>query len=159
MIYLDHAATTPIPREVADAMYQVLAEEYANRIVRVKDGKIIDDTNPYVPGEAMDAAHKNMGHSAMSIFTAFGLSFNNLLTKKARTLLTAFAGSIGIIGIEPRILSLLFAASALISGILIPTSNINTIDIADDTLAPRFPPTWRFLIIIPNINAGNSTSI
>ena len=48
-----------------------LAEEYANRIVRVKDGRIIDDTNPFVPGEAMEAAHKNMGHSAMSIFTAF----------------------------------------------------------------------------------------
>ena len=76
-----------------------LAEEYANRIVRVRDGRIIDDTNPYVPGEAMDAAHKNMGRSSMSIFTAFGLSFNNLLTKKARTLLTSFAGSIGIIGI------------------------------------------------------------
>ena len=76
-----------------------LAEEYANRIVRVKDGRIMDDTNPFVPGEAMEAAHKNRGHSAMSIFTAFGLSFNNLLTKNARTLLTAFAGSIGIIGI------------------------------------------------------------
>ena len=76
-----------------------LAEEYANRIVRVKDGRIIDDTNPYTPGAELGAKHKNMGHSSMSVFTAFGLSFNNLLTKKARTLLTAFAGSIGIIGI------------------------------------------------------------
>lgn len=77
-----------------------LAEEYANRIVRVKDGKIIDDTNPFVSDlSVLDAKHKNMGRSSMSLFTALSLSFNNLLTKKARTLLTAFAGSIGIIGI------------------------------------------------------------
>ena len=76
-----------------------LAEEYANRIVRVRDGRIIDDTNPYVSGEAPPATHCNMGRASMSVFTAAGLSFNNLLTKKARTLLTSFAGSIGIIGI------------------------------------------------------------
>ena len=78
-----------------------LAEEYANRIVRVKDGKIIDDTNPFVIDDsAMEPPkHKNMGRSSMSPFTALALSFNNLRTKKARTLLTAFAGSIGIIGI------------------------------------------------------------
>ena len=76
-----------------------LAEEYANRIVRVRDGKIIDDTNPCDADDRGTATHKNMGRSSMSIFTAAGLSFNNLLTKKARTLLTAFAGSIGIIGI------------------------------------------------------------
>ena len=78
-----------------------LAEEYANRIVRVKDGRIIDDTNPYlVDEEAMEEPeHRNMGRSSMSFWTAMTLSFNNLRTKKARTLLTAFAGSIGIIGI------------------------------------------------------------
>ena len=77
-----------------------LAEEYANRIVRVRDGRIIDDSNPFVPEVAQSAAtHKNMGHSSMSFLTALSLSFNNLRTKKARTLLTAFAGSIGIIGI------------------------------------------------------------
>ncbi len=78
-----------------------LAEEYANRIVRVKDGKIIGDTNPYEVETAELAAptHKNMGKSSMSFWTALSLSFNNLKTKKARTLLTAFAGSIGIIGI------------------------------------------------------------
>ena len=77
-----------------------LAEEYANRIVRVKDGKIINDTNPYEPELSGEPAkHKNMGRSSMSPMTALSLSFNNLLTKKARTLLTAFAGSIGIIGI------------------------------------------------------------
>ncbi len=78
-----------------------LAEEYANRIVRVKDGRIIDDTNPYLVDEADLAVpeYKNMGRSSMSFWTAMTLSFNNLRTKKARTLLTAFAGSIGIIGI------------------------------------------------------------
>ena len=78
-----------------------LAEEYANRIVRVKDGKIIDDTNPYIiDTQGLEPPqHKNMGRSSMSFFTALSLSFNNLATKKARTLLTAFAGSIGIIGI------------------------------------------------------------
>ena len=78
-----------------------LAEEYANRIVRVKDGRIMDDTNPYLVDEGSLEApkHKNMGKSSMSFLTAMTLSFNNLRTKKARTLLTAFAGSIGIIGI------------------------------------------------------------
>ena len=78
-----------------------LAEDYANRIVRVKDGKILGDTNPYEVDEENLAVpeHKNMGKSSMSFITALALSFNNLWTKKARTLLTAFAGSIGIIGI------------------------------------------------------------
>lgn len=78
-----------------------LAEEYATRIVRVKDGIINDDSNPYdVENESLTPVqHKNMGKSSMSFKTALSLSFNNLLTKKARTLLTSFAGSIGIIGI------------------------------------------------------------
>ena len=78
-----------------------LAEDYANRIVRVKDGRIIDDTNAFIVDETGMAApkHKNMGKSSMSFWTAMALSFNNLRTKKARTFLTAFAGSIGIIGI------------------------------------------------------------
>ena len=78
-----------------------LAEDYANPIVRVNDGRIIDDTNAYEVDETTLAApkHKNMGKSSMSFWTAMTLSFNNLRTKKARTLLTAFAGSIGIIGI------------------------------------------------------------
>lgn len=78
-----------------------LAEEYSTRIVKLKDGKIIDDSNPFVIKEELlkEPEHRNLGKAAMSIFTAFALSFNNLLTKKARTILTAFAGSIGIIGI------------------------------------------------------------
>lgn len=76
-----------------------LAEEYANRIVRVRDGRIIDDTNPCESTEDEAPQHKNMGRSSMSFWTALSLSFNNLKTKKGRTILTAFAGSIGIIGI------------------------------------------------------------
>lgn len=78
-----------------------LAEEYATRIVRLRDGKITDDSNPYLVEEASEEMlrHENMGKSSMSYLTALSLSFNNLKTKKARTLLTAFAGSIGIIGI------------------------------------------------------------
>ena len=78
-----------------------LAQLYATRIVTVKDGRILSDTDPFViDSESMALpVHKNMGKSSMSFFTALSLSFQNLKTKKARTLLTSFAGSIGIIGI------------------------------------------------------------
>ena len=78
-----------------------LAEQYANRIVRVRDGRIVNDSNPYAEEIVAEVPpkHKNMGRASMSFLTALSLSFNNLRTKKARTLLTAFAGSIGIIGI------------------------------------------------------------
>ena len=78
-----------------------LAEEYATRIVKLKDGTIRDDSNPYeVDAEkTTPPEHKNMGKTSMSFLTSLALSFNNLKTKKGRTILTAFAGSIGIIGI------------------------------------------------------------
>ena len=78
-----------------------LAEEYATRIVNLRDGKIRSDTEEYIVDEQTlkEPEHKNMGKSSMSFLTAPALSFNNLKTKKARTLLTSFAGSIGIIGI------------------------------------------------------------
>ncbi len=92
-----------------------LAHEYANRIITIKDGKVVDDTNPYKEEEAAIDLHEfreriqkgeikqtNKGkkkRTSMSFFTALGLSLNNLMTKKGRTILTAFAGSIGIIGI------------------------------------------------------------
>ena len=77
-----------------------LANEYANRIVNLKDGKIISDSNPFiVPDEPLDKKAKKVKKAHMSYLTALSLSFNNLLTKKGRTILTAFAGSIGIIGI------------------------------------------------------------
>ena len=84
-----------------------LAEQYATRIVNLRDGEIISDSDPYDPGADAAGApvHKNMGKASMSFLTALLLSFNNLWTKKTRTILVAFAGSIGIIGIA-MILSL-----------------------------------------------------
>ncbi|MCR4730441.1 MAG: ABC transporter ATP-binding protein/permease [Saccharofermentans sp.] len=79
-----------------------LAEEYATRIVKLKDGKITADSDPFEPelkADALKPVHKNLGKASMSFFTALALSFNNLWTKKTRTILVAFAGSIGIIGI------------------------------------------------------------
>lgn len=75
-----------------------LAKEYATRIITLKDGVILDDTNPYHI-ESFVPQHRNMGKTSMSLLTSLSLSFNNLKTKKGRTFLTSFAGSIGIIGI------------------------------------------------------------
>lgn len=78
-----------------------LAEAYATRIVELRDGIIRSDSNPYeVSSDKLEVPrHENMGKSSMSFLTSLLLSFNNLRTKKARTILTSFAGSIGIIGI------------------------------------------------------------
>ena len=77
-----------------------LAEQYSSRLIKLKDGKIVEDSKPArATTKKGEIVHKNLGHAKMSWFTALGLSFNNLLTKKGRTILTAFAGSIGIIGI------------------------------------------------------------
>ncbi len=86
-----------------------LAEQYSSRIVRLLDGKITDDSNPYNPveftatkSESPEKGKKKKARkekTSMSMFTAFSLSLNNLMTKKGRTILTSFAGSIGIIGI------------------------------------------------------------
>ncbi len=82
-----------------------LAEDYANRIVRVKDGNILDDSNPFEVTETAPPVKEKKKRVSMSFGTALSLSLNNLMTKKGRTILTAFAGSIGIIGIA-TILSL-----------------------------------------------------
>lgn len=82
-----------------------LAELYSTRIVKLLDGRIISDTNPYIPepeeetGKKKKKRAKRVKKPSMSFFTALSLSLNNLLTKKGRTFMTAFAGSIGIIGI------------------------------------------------------------
>lgn len=93
-----------------------LADKYSSRIIRLLDGKVVDDTNPYNGEESEDdkatdkqASKNNKSEetgkkakkqkTSMSFATALSLSLNNLMTKKARTILTAFAGSIGIIGI------------------------------------------------------------
>ncbi|WP_296879075.1 ABC transporter ATP-binding protein, partial [Thomasclavelia sp.] len=78
-----------------------LAKQYATRIVELKDGIICSDSDPYeIEKRSLKTPqHKNMGKASMSLLTSLSLSFNNLKTKKARTILTSFAGSIGIIGI------------------------------------------------------------
>lgn len=76
-----------------------LATDYASRIIRLKDGTITDDSNPYNSGVDELNTDNKRHKTSMSFWTALSLSMNNLLTKKTRTLLTAFAGSIGIIGI------------------------------------------------------------
>ena len=84
-----------------------LAEKYSSRIIKLLDGKITDDSDPYtanvvepIRNEEKARAEKKKGDkTSMSFLTALSLSKNNLLTKKARTILTSFAGSIGIIGI------------------------------------------------------------
>ena len=93
-----------------------LAKEYSTRIVRLLDGNIIDDTMPYTSEneEYEDGGSKK--RPSMSFFTALSLSLNNLMTKKARTFLTAFAGSIGIIGIA-LILSLSSGVNAYIASV------------------------------------------
>ena len=76
-----------------------LALKYSNRIIKLSDGKVIDDSNPVTNNDNQKLeTHKNK-KTSMSFLTALSLSFNNLLTKKGRTILTSFAGSIGIIGI------------------------------------------------------------
>ena len=76
-----------------------LAESYSTRIIRLLDGKVIDDTMPYAEPSETVHKHSKVKKPSMSFFTALSLSLNNLLTKKARTILISFAGSIGIIGI------------------------------------------------------------
>ena len=75
-----------------------LAKEYSTRIIELKDGKIIDDSNPCKDKENK-VSERVIKKTSMSLLSALSLSFNNLLTKKGRTFLTAFAGSVGIIGI------------------------------------------------------------
>lgn len=112
-----------------------LAEEYANRIVKVKDGHIVDDSNPYeIDTQNMAAPkHKNMGKASMSLLTSLSLSFNNLKTKKGRTLLTSFAGSIGIIGIA-LILSLSNGVNTYIDNIQKETMTSYPISIESETI-------------------------
>lgn len=93
-----------------------LAEQYSTRIVRLLDGNIIDDSSPYSSENEKYEDAGNKKRPSMSFFTALSLSLNNLMTKKARTFLTAFAGSIGIIGIA-LILSLSSGVNAYIASV------------------------------------------
>ena len=101
-----------------------LAEKYSTRIIKLLDGEVISDSNPYEGElEKANAGEKKLkkdkkahGKKSMSFLTALSLSFNNLMTKKARTFLTSFAGSIGIIGIA-LILSVSTGVNAFIDDI------------------------------------------
>ena len=110
-----------------------LAEAYSTRIVKLRDGKIVSDSNPYSP-DGLDG-HKpaKSGKAKMGFLTSLVLSFNNLLTKKGRTLLTAFAGSIGIIGIA-MILALSTGVNAYIAGIQKETMTSYPITLQAQTL-------------------------
>ncbi|MDY3990112.1 MAG: ABC transporter ATP-binding protein/permease [Massilioclostridium sp.] len=109
-----------------------LAEKYSTRIVKLLDGRIVNDTNPYSEKEeqVQKIKHKKI---SMSFFTALSLSFNNLRTKKGRTLLTSFAGSIGIIGIA-LILALSTGMNAYIADVQKDTMASYPITISDETI-------------------------
>ena len=111
---------------------QELAERYSTRIVRLRDGEIIGDTNPCTQAEGERPPEKHQKIS-MSFATALSLSFNNLATKKGRTLLTAFAGSIGIIGIA-LILGLSTGMNDYIDDIQRETLTSYPITISSETL-------------------------
>ncbi|MDR0285115.1 MAG: ATP-binding cassette domain-containing protein, partial [Propionibacteriaceae bacterium] len=92
-----------------------LAAQYATRTVSLRDGTVVDDTNPYIPGPDQRPASA-ANRTSMSFLTAIALSFTNLMTKKGRTLMTSFAGSIGIVGIA-LILALANGINAYITGV------------------------------------------
>jgi len=105
-----------------------LADEYANRIIELKDGQIISDTNPLDPSKEEQRTGRTPKKVSMSFFTAVSLSFSNLLTKKGRTFVTSLAGSIGIIGIA-AILALASGINAYIENIEQETMSIYPLSI------------------------------
>ena len=118
-----------------------LAKEYSTRIIKLLDGKVIDDSDPYTDemasmkqkAEQNEKAKGRKKKPSMSFFTALSLSLNNLLTKKARTVLTSFAGSIGIIGIA-LIMSVSTGVQAYIDGIEQSTMSSYPITINESTM-------------------------
>ena len=128
-----------------------LAKYYATRIVELRDGSICSDSNPFVPEQQGEITqeYKTMGKASMSLSTALSLSFHNLKTKKARTILTSFAGSIGIIGIA-LILSLSSGVHAYIQ------------DVEHDTLS-KYPleiqrTGFDFTSVLRNASGGREES-
>lgn len=107
-----------------------LADEYANRIIKLQDGKVISDSNPYNPGDEEKEVGKAPKKVSMSFFTAVSLSLSNLLTKKGRTLVTSLAGSIGIIGIA-AILALASGINNYIASVEEETMSIYPLSIQD----------------------------
>ena len=134
-----------------------LAEKYSTRIVRLLDGKIVDDTNPYSEKEeqSQKVKHKKI---SMSFMTALSLSFNNLRTKKGRTLLTSFAGSIGIIGIA-LILALSTGMNAYIADVQKDTMASYPITISSQTLDVSGVMGMRAEVIGERRNGAESESV
>lgn len=115
-----------------------LAEQYSTRIIRLLDGEVKDDSDPYKDEEIAKEVYeeldkKSLKKKRMSYFTALNLSFNNLLTKKGRTILTSFAGSIGIIGIA-LILSLSDGFRNYIKSVEEDTLSTYPLEITDETV-------------------------
>ena len=109
-----------------------LAQKYSTRIIRLLDGEVVDDSNPYTI-EEKTAEIMKLKKTSMSFVTALSLSLNNLMTKKARTFLTAFAGSIGIIG-SALILSLSNGVQSYISSVEKETLSSYPITIQDNSM-------------------------
>ena len=109
-----------------------LAEKYSTRVVKILDGVITDDSNPY-EGKEEVKENKEKRRTSMKFFTALRLSLNNLMTKKGRTLLTSFAGSIGIIGIA-LILSISNGVQNYINKVEEDTLSSYPITIQDSTI-------------------------
>ena len=111
-----------------------LAEKYSSRVIKVLDGKVISDSNPYKEDEEKTEKKKTKtGKTSMNFFTALSLSLNNLMTKKGRTILTSFAGSIGIIGIA-LILSLSNGVQKYINRVQEDTLSSYPISIEESTV-------------------------
>ncbi len=110
-----------------------LADQYASRIIRLLDGKVTSDSDPCTEAETKTGTEENQKKPSMSFLTALSLSLNNLLTKKGRTVLTAFAGSIGIIGIA-LILSLSAGVNAYINRVEQDTLSSYPIEIEATTV-------------------------
>ena len=107
-----------------------LADEYANRIIRLQDGQLVDDTNPLDPEKEEQRSGAAPRKVSMSLFTAISLSLSNLMTKKGRTFVVSLAGSIGIIGIA-AILALASGINAYIENIEEETMSIYPLTIQE----------------------------
>ena len=127
-----------------------LADQYATRIVSLKDGLVVDDTDPYDPDETAEDARAAapVRRTSMSFLTAIGLSFTNLMTKKGRTLMTSFAGSIGIVGIA-TILALANGVNVYIRGVEENTLSLYPLTIATQGI--------DLASIMTGAGGGNST--
>ncbi|MBS1456662.1 MAG: ABC transporter ATP-binding protein/permease [Clostridia bacterium] len=110
-----------------------LAKQYSSRIIEVLDGKVVGDSMPYEPEEKQKVQADKKQKKSMSFFTALSLSLKNLLTKKARTILTAFAGSIGIIGIA-LILALSTGFTAYVNKLQADTLSVYPVTVSEATI-------------------------